>query len=83
MVRFLDANIPMYAAGAEHPLQDPSRLVIIDAARNSKDLTVGSLTRGRQTAFRYRVLFTWVLLAASFLTLTFLVDSETGWRRTR
>lgn len=34
---FLDTNIPMYAAGREHPLREPARRVIRSVARGELD----------------------------------------------
>lgn len=36
MARFLDANVPMYSSGAEHPLRESCIRVLIAAARDSR-----------------------------------------------
>ncbi|MEX2236808.1 MAG: type II toxin-antitoxin system VapC family toxin [Dehalococcoidia bacterium] len=72
MVRFLDANIPMYAAGGDHRLREPSRQVIYDAGRNSREY-VTSVEVCQEIIHRYLAIGRWEALGRralqDFLTL--------------
>jgi uncharacterized protein len=37
MARFLDANVPMYAAGASHPLKESCQRIVVEAAAHPAD----------------------------------------------
>jgi predicted nucleic acid-binding protein len=52
---FIDANVPMYAAGAEHPLKEPCR-VILDLVARRKLHAVTDATVIQEILHRYTAL---------------------------
>jgi predicted nucleic acid-binding protein len=58
MTRFLDTNVPVYAAGAPHPLRQPCRQIIQHVSR-SRGSYVTSVEVLQELLHRYRAIRRW------------------------